>query len=198
MFLLPRPLLHVNRELIDQMSITWAPWREGPSLLCWAYMSTARACSQADGDFYVLPTRDRSCWSYSVQSPDCQAKDISAPMLLGHGMWCGDCNAFKIERFRASPSLAVKHTLYSGFFPLKHPLVTPVACCLSAESSLSHHFKFWRHFYISELAIVWWGEERRASQLSADYRYLGILVACGDTLGFSCRSVEGLKHWKWF
>lgn len=102
MFLLPGPWLHVHRELIDQVSVTCAPWREGPSSLCWAYMSTTHACSQADGVFYVLPTSDRSCSSYSVQSPDCQARDISAPMLLGHGMWCRDYTAFKTERFRAS------------------------------------------------------------------------------------------------
>lgn len=132
------PLLHVNRELIDQMSIICAPWREGPSPLCWAYMSTAVSVLRLMVIFMFLPTRDRNCWSYRAQSPDCQAKDISALMLLEHGMWCRDGTAFRIERFRASPSLAVKRTLCSDFFPLKHPLVTPVACLISAESSLSH------------------------------------------------------------
>lgn len=73
---------------------------------------------------------------------DCQAKDISASTLLGHGMWSRDCTAFEMERFRASPSLAVKHMLYSDFFSLKPPLVMTVACLISAKSSLNHQFKF--------------------------------------------------------
>lgn len=202
MFLLPGPWLHVNRELIDQMSVICAPWREGPSCRCWAYMSTTPACSQAHGVFCVLLTSDRSCSSYSVQSPDCQARDVSAPMLLGHGMWCKDCTTFKTKRFRASSSVAVKHMLYSDVFPLKPPLVTPMACLVSAESSLSHQFKFWRHLYhlrIGQCLLERWNlTGRRASQLCTGHRYLGILVACGDSPGFSWRSAEGLKHWKLF
>lgn len=34
MFSLPGPQLHVNRELIDQMSVTCASWRKGPSPMC--------------------------------------------------------------------------------------------------------------------------------------------------------------------
>lgn len=63
-------------------------------------------------------------------------------LLLGHGMWCRGCTAFEMERFRASPRLAVKHMLYSDFFPLKPPLGMPVACLILAESSLRHQFKF--------------------------------------------------------
>lgn len=52
-------------------------------------MSTTCACSQADDEFYVLGfTHQRQeLLRYSVWSPDCQAMDISAPTLLGHG--CG-------------------------------------------------------------------------------------------------------------
>lgn len=197
MFLLPGPWLHVNRELIEQMSITWAPWREGSFPLCWAYMSTTHACSQADGDFYVLPTRHRSCWSYSVQSPDCQARDRSAPTLLGHGMWCRDCTAFKTERFMASLSLAVKNTLYSDFPPLKLLLVTPVTHLVSAESSLSHQFKFWRQLY--HLGIGWclagrWNlVGRRASQLCIGCRYFAILWWLTRFFLQECWGVEALK-----
>lgn len=65
--------------------------------------------------------------------PETGAAEVQCvePRLPGHGyicshaprtwMWCRDCTAFEMERFRASPSLAVKHMLYSDFFPLKPP-----------------------------------------------------------------------------
>lgn len=112
-------------------------------------------------------------------------------------MWYRDFTAFEMERFRASPSLAVKYMLYSDFFPLKPLFVMPVACLFPAESSLSHQFKFWRHLCHLRIGHCLLGEwnlaGRRASQLCTGHRYLGILVACGTSPDFSCRSVEGLK-----
>lgn len=58
MFSLPAPWLHVNRELIDQTSVTCAPWRKGPSPMCWGYKSTTHVFSQADSVFYILPTAE--------------------------------------------------------------------------------------------------------------------------------------------
>lgn len=171
-FLSPGPWLHVNRELIDQMSVTCVPWRKGPSPMCWGYKNTTCVLSQADSGFYVSRTR-----AGAARVPAQAA--VSAPTLLGRGMCCGHHIAFKKERFTASPSPAVKHMLYSDFSHCKLPLVTPVLYLVLAESSRSHQFQVLKaliHLKIGWCLLGRWNPVgRNASQLCTGHRCLGCL-----------------------
>lgn len=89
----------------------------------------------------------------------------------------------------ASPSPVIKHMLYSEFLPRKPPIVMPLASLVLAESSRSHSSSFEGVHAISKSSGVCWEDE-----ICTGHRCLGVSVACGDSPGFSGRSVERLKN----
>lgn len=144
MFSLPAPWLHVNRELIAQTSVTCAPWRKGPSPMCWGYKNTTRVFSQADSVFYILPTAG-AVWVtvYGAQTA------VPGTYLLpcSWDVGCGVEIALLLKR-KGSWSLLAQllNICFILTFPpcRKPPVVTPVTYLVSAENSRSHEFKFWR------------------------------------------------------
>lgn len=146
MFLLPGPWLHVNRELIDQTSVTCTPWRKGPSPMCWVYKSTTHVFSRLTVFFTSYPPEAGAAWVTAYQAQTAVPGTYLLPRSWDVG--CGIEIALLLKRKGLWPLLAqlLLNICFIRTFPRhKPPLVMPVAYLVSAENSRIHQFKFWRY-----------------------------------------------------